>query len=43
MGEVGPPQIVDMFDCYSVAEGGNFIFITVWAERLSECVFGTNN
>lgn len=26
VGEPGPPQIVDMYDCYSVAEGWKFIF-----------------
>lgn len=25
MGAVGPPQICDMYDCYSVAEGWIFI------------------
>lgn len=26
VGEVGPPQIVDMYDCYSVAEGWKIYF-----------------
>lgn len=34
MGEAGPPQIVDMFDCYSVSEGLILILFAVTRARL---------
>lgn len=33
IGQVGPPQIVDMFECYSAAEGWFMSKKIVWAQN----------